>query len=76
MASDFPYPSQIKQYYQNLYIGVFSLIMNENIDIKKVSNDLFDAFETVGTPEGFDRHPRAYATLYLDNDALDFGIIM
>lgn len=34
--------------------------------------DLFEAFETIGTPEGFDRDPRAYATLYFDGDALDF----
>lgn len=34
--------------------------------------DLYEAFETVGTPEGFDRDPRAYATLYMDGDALDF----
>lgn len=34
--------------------------------------DLFEAFETVGTPAGFSRDPRAYATLYLDNDTIDF----
>jgi hypothetical protein len=34
--------------------------------------DLWDAFETEGAPSGFDRDPRAYATLYLDNDTLDF----
>lgn len=34
--------------------------------------DLFEAFETEGAPEGFDRDPRAYATLYLDGDQLDF----
>lgn len=34
--------------------------------------DLWEAFETKGTPAGFDRDPRAYATLYLDGDPLDF----
>ncbi|MBW6534826.1 MAG: RagB/SusD family nutrient uptake outer membrane protein [Mariniphaga sp.] len=34
--------------------------------------DLFEAFETEGAPEGFERDPRAYATLYLDGDPLDF----
>jgi starch-binding outer membrane protein, SusD/RagB family len=34
--------------------------------------DLWDAFETEGAPEGFDRDPRAYATLYLDGDMMDF----
>jgi starch-binding outer membrane protein, SusD/RagB family len=34
--------------------------------------DLFEAFETEGVPEGFDRDPRAYATLYFDGDPLDF----
>ncbi|MEZ5105611.1 MAG: RagB/SusD family nutrient uptake outer membrane protein [Draconibacterium sp.] len=34
--------------------------------------DLFMAFETEGAPEGFDRDPRAYATLYIDGDAIDF----
>lgn len=34
--------------------------------------DLFEAFETEGAPEGFDRDPRAYATLYTDGDMLDF----
>ncbi len=34
--------------------------------------DLFEAFETEGAPEGFDRDPRAYATLYMDGDTMDF----
>jgi starch-binding outer membrane protein, SusD/RagB family len=34
--------------------------------------DLFMAFETEGVPEGFDRDPRAYATLWSDGDPLDF----
>ena len=34
--------------------------------------DLWEAFETEGAPEGFDRDPRAYATLYLDDDLMDF----
>jgi starch-binding outer membrane protein, SusD/RagB family len=34
--------------------------------------DLWSAFETDGAPAGFDRDPRAYATLYLDNDTMDF----
>ena len=34
--------------------------------------DLWEAFETEGTPAGFDRDPRAYSTLYLDGDPLDF----
>lgn len=34
--------------------------------------DLFLAFETEGAPEGFDRDPRAYATVFIDGDPLDF----
>jgi starch-binding outer membrane protein, SusD/RagB family len=34
--------------------------------------DLWDAYETEGAPEGFDRDPRAYATMFLDNDTMDF----
>lgn len=34
--------------------------------------DLFETFETEGAPAGFERDPRAYATLYLDGDPLDF----
>jgi starch-binding outer membrane protein, SusD/RagB family len=34
--------------------------------------DLFMAFETEGAPAGFDRDPRAYATLFLDGEKLDF----
>ena len=34
--------------------------------------DLFYAFETDGAPAGFERDPRAYATLYIDGDTLDF----
>lgn len=34
--------------------------------------DLYMAFETEGAPEGFDRDPRAYATLYFDGDDIDF----
>jgi hypothetical protein len=33
---------------------------------------LFYQFETDGAPAGFDRDPRAYATLYLDGDTMDF----
>jgi hypothetical protein len=33
---------------------------------------LFYEFETTGTPAGFDRDPRAYGTLYLDGDTMDF----
>ena len=38
----------------------------------EVHPDLWDAFETEGAPEGFDRDPRAYATVYLDGDLMDF----
>ena len=34
--------------------------------------DLWMAFETEGAPEGFDRDPRAYATVYLDGERMDF----
>lgn len=34
--------------------------------------DLFFTFETQGVPAGFDRDPRAFATVYIDGDALDF----
>lgn len=34
--------------------------------------DLFFTFETQGVPAGFDRDPRAFATVYVDGDALDF----
>jgi starch-binding outer membrane protein, SusD/RagB family len=34
--------------------------------------DLWNAFETAGAPAGFDRDPRAYGTLYIDNDSLEF----
>ena len=34
--------------------------------------DLFMAFETEGAPDGFDRDPRAYGTLFFDGDSLDF----
>ena len=34
--------------------------------------DLWEAFETEGTPVGFDRDPRAYATVYIDTDPMDF----
>ncbi len=36
--------------------------------------DLFMAFETDGAPEGFDRDPRAYATLWTDNELMDFRV--
>lgn len=38
----------------------------------EVHPDLFMAFETEGAPEGFDRDPRAYGTLYFDDDRIDF----
>ena len=34
--------------------------------------DLFLAFETEGVPAGFDRDPRAYATLWQDGELMDF----
>ena len=33
---------------------------------------LYYEFETTGAPAGFDRDPRAYGTLYLDGDTMDF----
>ncbi len=33
---------------------------------------LYFAFETGGAPEGFEKDPRCYATMYLDGDTLDF----
>ncbi|MDD4425972.1 MAG: hypothetical protein PHS40_08605, partial [Mariniphaga sp.] len=34
--------------------------------------DLFMAYETEGAPDGFERDPRAYATLFFDGDRIDF----
>lgn len=38
----------------------------------EVHPDLWDAFETEGAPDGFDRDPRAYATVYINGDMMDF----
>ena len=38
----------------------------------EVAPEMWYTFETAGTPAGFTRDPRAYATCWLDGDALDF----
>lgn len=40
----------------------------------EIHPNLFLQYDTTGTPSGFDRDPRAYATCYLDGDTMDFRI--
>jgi len=39
---------------------------------QEVHPALFYEYETTGAPAGFDRDPRAYGTMYLDGDTMDF----
>lgn len=38
----------------------------------EIDPSLWNEFETTGTPAGFSRDPRAYATCYLDGDTIDW----
>ncbi len=38
----------------------------------EVHPDLWDAHETEGAPAGFDRDPRAYGTMFIDGDTMDY----
>jgi len=38
----------------------------------EIHPNLFLQYDTIGTPPGFDRDPRAYATCYLDGDTMEF----
>jgi hypothetical protein len=45
---------------------------NTSFKNHEVHPQMFYAYETAGAPAGFDRDPRAYGSMYVDGDSMDF----